>query len=515
LILAAYEKWGENCPEFLLGEFSFAIWDSYRGRLFCSRDHLGTRPFFYWTNGFRFAFSADPLRLLSLPGIARELNRAKLVAWATRDGLAGETHEETFHKGIFSLPSATSFTFEGGQIRKRVYWEPESVSLRVPPREDDAFEALRELLFDAVECRLRGKTNVAAYLSGGLDSSALVGMAARCLERKNRGILAISAVLPENSKPQFADEREFVDEFSSLPNVTIEYVAPESGGPFDAIEDCSRFESRPTRYSRQYLLDAMQNVAVRDGMDLILMGTGGEAGPTNWGPGYLLELACDFHWYKLARELRGLRAVRNISPIRALGREIREFLSPDRSFAAPVLLAPDFLLAMEEAPSGRRFYWPNHRREHVRHVRTVMNGHALHPGRLVTQVPVAFPFKDKRVLEFCLAAPADLKVRDGYRRYLIRRALDGILPKKIQWRTTKFPFAPDYPKRYAAQLGKARDFVAAIRRKDPVRSIVDVDRLRYLLDHPDTKPAQAAALGVVPRTIYLICFLRQFAEFRP
>jgi len=514
LILTAYEKWGENCTEFLLGEFSFAIWDAGRARLFCCRDHMGTRPFFYWTNGFRFAFSSDPLCLFSLPGVGRELNRAKLAAWATGGYARGSRPDETFYRGISSLPSATSLTFEDGQIRKRGYWVPEDTAVRVPHREEDAFEALRELLFDAVECRVRGKTGVAAFLSGGLDSSALVGVAARCLEKSNRSVLALAAVLPEVSKPQFRDEREFIDEFSTWPNVTVRHVAPEGGGPFDGIEDALCFEAG-VRYSRQYLFDAMQDVAIRSGAGVILDGMGGEAGATTWGQGYYLELAFGMNWYTLAQELRQLRAIRQISPLRKLAAEVWSFMSPDRLAEPMILLAPDFLRATEEEDANGGFHWPDHRREQLRQIQAIMRTHAFWPGIPESCVPMSRPFLDKRVLEFCLAAPGNLKVRDGYQRYLIRRALDGILPRRIQWRTTKCAFSPDYSERYKAQLGKARDFVASIRRNDPVRSIVDVHRLRHLVNQPDMPAGRITALVQIPTTIYLICFLRQFAEFQP
>ena len=125
------------------------------------------------------------------------------------------------------------------------------------------------------------------------------------------------------------------------------------------------------------------------------------------------------------------------------------------------------------------------------------------------------PLRDKRVFEFCVAAPGNLKVRNGYPRYLVRGALDGILPKKIQWRTSKHPFSPDYYFRYNAQLGKARDFVSAIGSSDPVRSIVDVERLGQLLQPAAPMAGSPEARDIVPQSIYLICFLRQFAEYRP
>jgi len=132
----------------------------------------------------------------------------------------------------------------------------------------------------------------------------------------------------------------------------------------------------------------------------------------------------------------------------------------------------------------------------------------------VGTVRKSFPMLDRKLLEFCTSAPASMKVRAGYSRYLVRRALDGVLPPKIQWRTSKMPFSPDYYLRYNAQLSIARHFVAAIGRHDPVRTIVDVDRLGLLLEPVHPVQGSWDALMTIPSTLYMICFLRQFAEFR-
>jgi len=109
-----------------------------------------------------------------------------------------------------------------------------------------------------------------------------------------------------------------------------------------------------------------------------------------------------------------------------------------------------------------------------------------------------------------------MDVREGYPRYPVRAALDGTLPARIQWRTDKLPFSPDYSVRYNCQIGIAREFVAAIRTHDPVRSIVDVESLQKLLVPVDGASGTiTAARDQVPSTLYLINFLRQFSEFRP
>jgi asparagine synthase (glutamine-hydrolysing) len=131
-----------------------------------------------------------------------------------------------------------------------------------------------------------------------------------------------------------------------------------------------------------------------------------------------------------------------------------------------------------------------------------------------SRLRISYPLLDKRVVEFCLSVPAKYKVRHGYRRYLIRRALNGILPPRIQWRTSKAPFSPDYFFRYNSQLQKAREFVAAVGIGDPIRSVVDINTLDRLLQRPLVADGDDAALSLIPATIYLICFLRQFADFR-
>lgn len=515
LILAAYEKWGERCPEFLLGEFAFAIWDQIRQRLFCARDHMGRIPFFYWFRGERLVFSSDPLLLFSVPGVCRELNRTKLGSFTAAFYRDDGRSDETFFRGIFSLPSAGTVTFEEGKLSLRNYWNPEESRVRIPGKAEDAFDALRELLFEAVSCRTRTKERVAVSLSGGLDSSALTAIAARCLARSNRSLTAIAAVLPESSKPQFHDEREFIEEFRHYPNVNIEYVAPETGGPFDRIRHASCFTAGPLVPPASYLLDALQDAAISQHAEVFLWGMGGEAGPTAPGREYYLELAMGFRWVKLARELSYFYPVYRKSPVRLLRGSAKNLLYPNwrDSSRKMFLLAPDFLRQIEDIP-GPPFRWPDHRADQKKFIQAIRNEHAF-PYRITkSRVPVNYPFLDKRVLEFCLAAPGNLKIRDGYQRYLIRGALAGILPEKIRWRTTKQLFSPDYPRRFAAQVGTVRDFLRAIGRRDPVHQIVNVDGLRNMLAG-DVSTNREISLGIVPHTVYLICFLRQFAEFQP
>ena len=514
LLLFAYEKWGTECPDFLLGDFAFAILDSRHRQLFCCRDHIGSRPFLYGDNGSHFVFASDSETLLAFGRIPRRVNLSKLAGLMVYGGHRDSA--DTFHAGITSLPPGTSLTVDAGGIRKRTYWEPQIRAGLVPHRAEDAFEALRDLLFQAVDCRLADGSSLAVDLSGGLDSSAVAGIAARCLAKKGGEVLALAGVLPEERRADFADERDFIDEFRSCANMRIEYVTASGRGPFDGIEDPARFLQTPLRSPFFYLSEALEQAAMANGANLVFWGDWGEMGATCHARGYYAELAVKLRWKTLAHELTRLRAVQGVKPLRFLAARLRELLPrvPGKSFAPYVLLTPAFARNGTAAPPVKCTS-PDQRQWQLTAMRYFLAMASHQTGQTFGgQLRVSHPLGDKRVLEFCLAAPPELKIRDGYDRYLIRGSLEGVLPRRIQWRTSKVAYSPDYQARYRLQLDKARKFVAAIGPRDPVRSAIDVPRLGQLLQ-PENPYNHAIARDVVTSSIYTICFLRQFAEFRP
>jgi asparagine synthase (glutamine-hydrolysing) len=515
-LLAAYEKWGEDCPRLLLGEFSFAIWDNRQNRLFLCRDHFGLRPLLYYRKNSFLVFASDPRTLLAVPDIPRKLNQRKLAGTIVHLGYH-LYEEETFHDGILSVPAASWVSADASGIQKRTYWAAEIRPEIVPRSDKEAFAALRELLFKAVDCRLSSDSTVITELSGGLDSSAIAGVAAKCLQKQGRSLLAVSAVLPENLRDCLTDEREYIDSFRSWPNIQIEYVTAPGRGPFDWIEDPSHFVVSPTQNSRAYLFDEFEAVAARHGAQVLLQGSSGEFGVTCRGDRYLVELALTLRWFTLGRELRNIAQLHQRSGIRFLAGRLRDLMprSPDGETNLYALLTDQLRM---QGKSLRPFHSssPFQRQEQKAMLRRYPRSAALRTGQTPRGgVRVAKPLLDKRLVEFCLSAPPRMKFHNGYSRYLVRGALDGILPTRIQWRTDKKPFSPDYSVRYNAQLGKAKEFVAAIGRNDPVRSMIDVDRLEQLLRPLSPGVTSHAARVSVPVSIYTICFLRQFSEYRP
>ena len=516
LVLLAYRKWGIDCPSYLRGEFVFAIWDQRARQLFLSQDHVGSRPLYHWAGEGKFVFASDPTAILGFPGVPRRLNRRKLASMASVPGWQFEN--ETLHLGIQALSPGTCLTFNRSEIKVHRYWKPRAHSGLVPKNESDAFEMLRELIFSSVRNRIHRKRSVGVWLSGGLDSSAIAAVTARCLAESNRELVALSAVVPDEHLGRVKDEREYAEEFRAWPNVRIEYVTARGRGPFDLLEKPEEMEACFGTSSRRYLSSALEDASVANGVGTILDGTFGEFGVTTKARGYYAELAVRLRWVELGRQLLGRRAVS--APQSTLSRafaplfsEILDVFAPFRRWRPSVFFAAEFLREYQTEPSGL-LRWPNHRSLETARMDEVF---LKHPTRHLSGGPrrirYTYPFLDKDLLEFCFSAPGSMKFRNGYSRYLVRRSLDGVLPRKIQWRTTKTPAAPDYYIRFNSQLPRAKEFIEAIPSNDPVRSIVDVNRIRQSLVPVNAVLGTFDAL-CVPVNLYLICFLRQFAEFQ-
>jgi asparagine synthase (glutamine-hydrolysing) len=177
LLLAAWQKWREGCAERLLGDFAFAIWDSLHRTLFCARDVMGVRPFYYsYSAARRFVLASEPGAVLRQP-ISADLNEGR-IADAIVSELEGIDKTSTFFQSVTRLPPATYAILRDGQLHIREYWHPLRREPATLSQNDDAWiDELRATLQESVRCRLRSVGRVGSMLSGGLDSAAVVALA--------------------------------------------------------------------------------------------------------------------------------------------------------------------------------------------------------------------------------------------------------------------------------------------------------------------------------------------------
>ena len=172
VIVHAYQQWGGRCVERLRGIFAFALWNRAEHSLFLARDHFGVKPLYYARYGTRFCFASQPKAILADPAF-----RAEIDPQALRDFFAYGfvPHDRCAFKGIRKLPAAHTATLRGETLEVRRYWR-----LGHTPEIADPAEAAERLhcgLVDAVRSNLVADVPVGCFLSGGIDSSLLVGLA--------------------------------------------------------------------------------------------------------------------------------------------------------------------------------------------------------------------------------------------------------------------------------------------------------------------------------------------------
>ncbi len=461
LIPRAYERWGERCPEHLLGDFAFALWDAPRATLFCARDHFGVKPFHYHHRpGRLLAFASEIKGLLVLADVPRRLNEARVADYLVP---SLEDKVMTFYEGIERLPPAHWMTVTREGMRIEQYWalDPER-EIRLTSDAEYA-EAFRETFTEAVRCRLRSAFPLGSMLSGGLDSSSIVCVARQLLAENGGGSLhTFSAIFPDVPE---CDEREYIEAVVAGGRVEPHYVRGDALSPVARLDEDLAHQDEPFYAPNLFLHGALYREAASQGVRVLLDGLDGDT-TVSHGIGYLRELAGAGRWVRLIREVRGLSRQLGARPRRILLEKVVKPLLPEavlRSWAAvrrpgtnadsEGVIAAGFAQRIGLTDRSRTLRARGRappRTEREDHYRTLGLGliplilevadRAAHPWHLEPR----YPYFDKRLVELCLALPGDQKLRHGWTRVVQRHAMERVLPPKIQWRPGKADLSANF-----------------------------------------------------------------------
>ncbi|MBI1299280.1 hypothetical protein GC175_30485 [bacterium] len=466
LILLAYERWGEGCVEKLLGDFAFVLWDAQQQVLFCARDHMGVKPFYYTVcdGAFYWASEIKALRA-AVPGPLRP-NEAQIGLYLAgfMDGAA-----TTFFEEVYRLPAAHAITVSSAQMHCRPYWQLDwQTELKLSSNEAYA-EAFLDLFREAVECRLPGAADVGAFLSGGLDSSSVACLAELTLRDRNVPLHTFTTVYETVTA---CDERQYSNLVLAQGNFVANYLTGDAHSPLADLERMLYYADEP--FFAPGLSGAWQRLRAvgEQGIRVIFEGHGGDELLYCTARNRLHESARHGQWLTFGQELH---AVVPLSRAKAwqvawpylyhytLGRTASKRVSDKRSpsphpskrseeglRSSSALLNPDFARQIGLADRYRAWQQsrplPNAdaRFEHLSVLSDPGQASALELLNKVAsahQVDLVFPLFDKRLLEFCLSLPSSQKFAQNWDRIVMRRAMKGILPLEIQWRREKTEFS--------------------------------------------------------------------------
>ena len=447
LILRAYRRWGRACVERLYGDFAFVVWDAPRRRLFCARDALGARPFYYALNARRFAFATALESVLAAPGVGAELDERRVSAHLASPWR--DFRRRTFFREVLRLAPGHTLTVDAGRLRparQRRWWRPEGLPTARGGSAEEHGEGLLGELDRAVRARV-GDGPVGVELSGGLDSSAVAVLAARELRR--RGLAPPPAFTgfpppPDTMPPEWAGGYGRVRSVAEQEGLRLFY---HTWTPGDLLRNLSEDHCLPGAG-----VGYPASLAAGEGVRVLLSGLGGDECVSNTGAGHDFRLLLSGRWPSLLAHLRehGRRPAREIPKM--LAGLLHPKLEPASRFWR---LLREGRLRAESNRWRLRNYWlidpqfaqrvPPMAAVAVRPLSVRRRQlHRLRHGHLSTRMErevargaccgleYRHPLLDRRLVEFALSRPP--KVFCGPpTRLLMRVAISGLLPSEVCW----------------------------------------------------------------------------------
>jgi asparagine synthase (glutamine-hydrolysing) len=423
VLLAAYAQWGPDCLSRLNGAFAFAIWDDQKGVLFCARDRLGEKPFYYHAGPQCFIFASEIKSLLCFgPPVPREPHLPWLVEYFTKGYQPWE--EQTSFVGILELPPAhyvvATITPSGGlQLGRCCYWD-------YPTREEQveslSSARLGELLDDAVRLRLRSDVAVGTCLSGGIDSPAIAAAVVHAAATAPDLPFRYQAVHAFAPFPE-TDERPQVALLARCLGLEVNLVEVSGNGCREELDDLVYRQEMPVLGPSVYAQWCVFRRASELGLKVMLDGQGADElfGGYPWVvPRALAAIAQREGWWAAWREARAT-ATSQHSCWRLLGQALLLHIRR-RGGEFPDELAAALRAGM------RRLSLPALLRYADR-------------NSLAFGVEVRLPFLDPRLIEAAVGLAPRAYLAAGRTKAILREAVRDRLPPEILDRREKFAFA--------------------------------------------------------------------------
>ena len=441
VIVHAYEQWGKGAIARLRGMFGLAIWDTTSRTLLVARDRIGIKPMYYATVNGRFYFGSELKSLLEAPDLPRDLDAGALdhylsFLYTPRDG--------SIFKSVRKLPPGHLLTWNDGRIAIEQFWQmPAAETFK--GSEEEAIEQLRAVLGDAVRSHMISDVPLGAFLSGGVDSSLVVGLMS---EVSSARVKTFSIGFDEPAFDELEHARRVAHHFGTEHHELV--VKPDGVGILDQLiahfdEPFADSSAIPTWYVSEM---ARRHVTV------VLSGDGGDelfGGYERYLP-HPRVVAFDRYSPRALRRVAAIAAaglphgVRGKNFLRHVGRnEQGRYLDAIRFFGAdekPALLTREVQQAMDgpdpETRLARHFErfaglpWPSQMMR--------FDAETYLPEDVLTKVDrmsmahsieSRVPLLDNEVIAFASALPAALKIKNGRRKHILKEVAATLVPRDI------------------------------------------------------------------------------------
>lgn len=473
VLLAALQEWGESALLRLNGMFAFALWDELSRRMMVARDRFGEKPLFVGRGRLSTVVVASEMKaILAHPLMACSVDPVALQRFGT--GTWYEDDRTTFFEHIERFPPAHAAWFreDGSEERRWRYWTPDYTRIDDGLSPRHAVERFADLMRRSVSMRLRADVPVGSSLSGGLDSSVIVGYLGR--ERSDSSFTqnTFSAVFPAD--PTMSEDKE-IDAVVTHTGVASYRVSPD---PLRLIEESRLLhwhQEEPFLSASIYLQWCVARLARQHSTTVLLDGQGAD------------ELLAGYQFYFRQRQLDMLDAGRTSLALREsakFNRRLRvaseQYAGAQRRFNASVAYSEQELRNMGKpletvfhgeydvgvSPAKPCFRLRRTLSEALLYNSLPMLLRYADRNSMAFSREVRLPFLDYDLVDFCISLPDHYYVRNGWQKWVLRMAAGKSIPKSIRWRADKVGYAAPLDHWLRADLlewGRERVFDSSLR----------------------------------------------------
>ncbi|MBI4930788.1 MAG: asparagine synthase (glutamine-hydrolyzing) [Bacteroidetes bacterium] len=500
VILQSYLHWGENCVNHFNGMWAFVIFDSEKNILFCSRDRVGVKPFYYYKDENVFAFASEQKALLKLPFVHTAINRKAASAFLVGDIQYIERGEENMFKNIFELMPAHNFwiNLKTGELAKWNYYNLKANTLCSSFGENKFSEYRDEterLLVDSVQLRLRSDVPVGSCLSGGIDSSAIVSIMGKLISTGHKVNLGDKLnVFTLKFEEKDIDESPWAKYVVDQTNAEWNLVRPTAVDLLKDFHDMNYAQDTPVCSTGTYGQFQLMRRAKEKNIKVILDGQGGD----ELFGGYLSHSMV--FWKEL---LRNGQIKKLFSETSADGKAMFNFKQMSKNFFRKqfISLTPPSLQESfyKSYFSQNGFLNKSVIREYVNtstglaemdvNTSTSLN-EALLKDFTNTRLKMYLKYEDRssmwhsieartpfaddhKLVEYIFSIPGTYKIHNGVNKHLLREAMRNYLPKEIKERKDKLGFVTPIDKWMKQIQNECLDFF-----DDSVKDFIDVQKLK-------------------------------------
>jgi len=461
VIVAAYDFWKEKCLQQFDGMFAFAIWDEKEEKLFSARDRFGEKPFYYYEDEGNLIFASEMKAIWAI-GVDKKINNKMLLNYITLGHVQNcIDKEQTFFDDIYSLPPSHYLTYQpsSNQLSKITKYWSLNKEIKIDIVTSDAIEKFTELFNISVKRRLRSDVPVGTCLSGGLDSSSIAYTINQLQKNSNKEatklLQTFSAVFPGFKN----DESKYIEAVSANLHITNYQTQPSA---FDLINDFEKLcyqQEEPFQSSGIFAQYKVFELAKDHDIKVLLDGQGADELLAGY-PRYI-------HWFLqevLSRHKLGATQIerkafrRNSQPFRWDLKNILAAFLP--SHAAMQLEKLEYRKTISHPDISEDFLnllkhqeWVGIHKPIVTKLNDILHFNITEMGleellrfadrnSMAHGREVRLPFLNHELVEFVFSLPSQLKMHDGWTKFLLRNAMDKKLPDEIVWRKEKVGFEP-------------------------------------------------------------------------